>query len=187
MSKVLCCVLCNKPLVDFVCNDCSYMYVLKDGQLVELGVIGKEYKCKRCGGLLENFLCKPCGYLYELNKGRLWEIGQPGAPSMNMWSTCKFCNQILPDFEGNSAWDIPEEEKTEIVCDTCRLDQRHFVMINEFIEGKEYDFPYNHRHVHFVFREVLKKFGPKSKKSYPYLQLALGDCHPSDAVKAGKT
>jgi len=147
----------------------------------------EEYKCKHCGEPLEDLLCKKCGYLYELDKGRLWIAAQPSAPSMNMWSTCRFCNQIVPDFEGNSGWDIPEEEKTVIVCDRCRLDQRSIVMINEFINGKEYDFPYNRRHVRFLYKELLKKHGPKSKKSYSYIQFALGDCHPDDVIKSGKT
>ena len=151
----------------------------------------EEHKCKHCGELLEDLFCKKCGYQYELDKGRLWITAQPDAPSMNMWSICRFCGSLLSDFEGNTSWDTPEEEKTVMVCDRCRQDQRSIVMINEFVSGKEYDFPYNRSHIRFLYKELLKKYGPKSTKSHPYIQFALGvekvDYHPSDAVKVGKT
>ena len=57
--------------------------------------------------------------------------------------------------------------KTFTDCDSCKMDNRAFRIIHDFLGGLEYASPYGEHFVQFCVKEMIEKYGPKSSTKYP--------------------
>lgn len=83
-------------------------------------------------------------------------------------SKCEICGQQYYDPDGN-------REDSTILCDKCRRIALAIKVINDFLDGIEYESPFSQHAIKFYWNELIKKHGPKSEVSYHYIEFHIGD------------